>query len=296
MSQLKETLEGNGTSLNLLSSAETNGLGTISSDINPPSTTTTNPTAAPDRQQHQQSRSNQSNDNQEPNQSIWQQSSHPVALFFLFLFRSLAIATYVSLSIESTENFAPFVLEVESTTPNLPSTSFLHFFCSLSRQKLLCGFFSDSYVFSTVIVVILLSIDFWTVRNVSGRVLVGLRFWNQVDEDGSSYWVFESRDPSQAANVIDSKMFWMALYTFPVAWIFLLFIGIIKFNLSFLPIVLLALVFNLTNTIGFTYADRDSKRKWANELGSSGINGLLGQFGGGVLGGLTKVGMGKIFG
>ncbi|KAH9459863.1 hypothetical protein Pst134EB_008082 [Puccinia striiformis f. sp. tritici] len=255
MSQLKETLEGNGTSLNLLSSAETNGLGTISSDINPPSTTTTNPTAAPDRQQHQQSRSNQSNDNQEPNQSIWQQSSHPVALFFLFLFRSLAIATY-----------------------------------------LLCGFFSDSYVFSTVIVVILLSIDFWTVRNVSGRVLVGLRFWNQVDEDGSSYWVFESRDPSQAANVIDSKMFWMALYTFPVAWIFLLFIGIIKFNLSFLPIVLLALVFNLTNTIGFTYADRDSKRKWANELGSSGINGLLGQFGGGVLGGLTKVGMGKIFG
>jgi hypothetical protein len=49
-------------------------------------------------------------------------------------------------------------------------------------------------------------------------------------------------------------MFWMALYTFPVAWISLLFIGILKFNLSFLPIVILALVFNLTNTVGFTYA------------------------------------------
>jgi uncharacterized protein (UPF0548 family) len=66
----------------------------------------------------------------------------------------------------------------------------------------------------TVIVVVMLAADFWTVRvrcyvcyclspatfdeygyqNVSGRVLVGLRFWNQVDEDGSSYWVFESRD------------------------------------------------------------------------------------------------------
>lgn len=23
---------------------------------------------------------------------------------------------------------------------------------------------------------------------------MGLRFWNQVDEDGESYWVFESRD------------------------------------------------------------------------------------------------------
>lgn len=70
------------------------------------------------------------------------------------------------------------------------------FSLSLSGKyiQILCGFFSDSYVFSTVIVVILLSADFWTVRNVSGRVLVGLRFWNQVDEDGTSYWVFESRD------------------------------------------------------------------------------------------------------
>lgn len=31
-------------------------------------------------------------------------------------------------------------------------------------------------------------------KNVSGRTLVGLRFWNQVDDDGESYWVFESRD------------------------------------------------------------------------------------------------------
>lgn len=45
-----------------------------------------------------------------------------------------------------------------------------------------------------MLVVVLLALDFWTVRNVSGRTLVGLRFWNQVDEDGSSYWVFEHRD------------------------------------------------------------------------------------------------------
>lgn len=30
-------------------------------------------------------------------------------------------------------------------------------------------------------------------KNVSGRLLVGLRWWNQVDEDGKSRWVFESR-------------------------------------------------------------------------------------------------------
>lgn len=33
-----------------------------------------------------------------------------------------------------------------------------------------------------------------TMQNVAGRTLVGLRFWNQVDDDGESFWVFESRD------------------------------------------------------------------------------------------------------
>lgn len=64
----------------------------------------------------------------------------------------------------------------------------------------------------TVLVVVLLAMDFWNCRvrtplwmilhgplihapqNVAGRILVGLRYWNQVDEDGESYWVFESRD------------------------------------------------------------------------------------------------------
>lgn len=34
-------------------------------------------------------------------------------------------------------------------------------------------------------------------QNVSGRLLVGLRWWNQVDEDGKSHWIFESRKVSR---------------------------------------------------------------------------------------------------
>lgn len=41
---------------------------------------------------------------------------------------------------------------------------------------------------------------------MSGRVLVGLRFWNQVDESGASYWVFESKDTAgQPNNPVDQK-------------------------------------------------------------------------------------------
>ncbi|KIM33956.1 hypothetical protein M408DRAFT_325511 [Serendipita vermifera MAFF 305830] len=180
---------------------------------------------------------------------IFKQSSHPVALFFLYLFRSLAIVVYV-----------------------------------------MGGFLTDDYVLSTVAVVVLLAADFWNCRNVSGRTLVGLRFWNQVDEDGQSHWIFESRDPSRPANPVDSKMFWIALYLFPVLWILLLILSILKLNLSFLPIVVLALVFNFTNVIGFTYADRDAKARWASGVGF-GSYGLAGS----MVGSVVKQGVGRLF-
>jgi len=187
---------------------------------------------------------------------IFRQSSHPLALFCLYLFRTAAIAVYI-----------------------------------------LCGFFTDNYVLSTVAVVVLLAMDFWNCRNVAGRTLVGLRFWNQVDDDGESYWVFESRDPSRPANAIDSKMFWIALYVFPVLWFLLLIVSLLKFNISFLPIVALALVFNFTNVIGFTYADRDAKQRWASSVTADGFGmGALGGVGGQILGGMVKKGVGKVFG
>ncbi|EIW86547.1 Golgi apparatus membrane protein TVP23 [Coniophora puteana RWD-64-598 SS2] len=174
---------------------------------------------------------------------------------------------------------------------------FLYFFrIAAIAVYVLCGLFTDNYVVSTVVVVVLLSMDFWNCRNVSGRTLVGLRFWNQVDEDGESYWVFESRDPSRPANPVDSKMFWIALYTFPAAWLLLFVVSIIRFNVSFVPIVILALVFNITLVIGYTYADRDAKQRWATGIATSGWNLGMGGIGGQIVGGVMKNSVGKLFG
>jgi len=159
---------------------------------------------------------------------------------------------------------------------------------------ILCGFFTDNYVVSTVIVVVLLAMDFWNCRNVAGRTLVGLRFWNQVDDYGESYWIFESRDPSRPANPVDARLFWTALYVFPALWLGLFFVSLLKFNLSFVPIVVLALVFNVTNVIGFTYADRDAKKRWANSVVSS--NWSMGGLGGQMLTGVVKNSVGRVFG
>lgn len=45
-----------------------------------------------------------------------------------------------------------------------------------------------------VVCIVFISFDFWVVKNVSGRILVGLRWWNETDEQGETHWHFESLD------------------------------------------------------------------------------------------------------
>ena len=54
--------------------------------------------------------------------------------------------------------------------------------------------FSASFVNVFVVCVLLLAFDFWTVKNVSGRLMVGLRWWSEVQEDGSQHWRFEAQE------------------------------------------------------------------------------------------------------
>lgn len=202
--------------------------------------------------------------------------------------RNLAASSTMALNHDDAESALSGILK-QSAHPAVLLC--LYFFrVSAISVYVLCGLFTDNYVLSTVVVVVLLAMDFWNCRNVAGRRLVGLRFWNQIDEDGESYWVFESRDPSRPANPVDSRMFWIAIYVFPVCWLLLFVISIVRFNLSFIPIVVLALVFNITNAVGFTYADRDAKQRG---IASSAWNvGIGGQ----IMSGVVRNSIGKIFG
>ena len=45
-------------------------------------------------------------------------------------------------------------------------------------------------------VIIIGAIDFWITKNVAGRRLVGLRWWNEIKETGEEVWIFESKNES----------------------------------------------------------------------------------------------------
>lgn len=85
------------------------------------------------------------------------------------------------------------VQEILATSAH-PTVAVFHvaFKMAAIASYLLLGIFTKSFVVHFVLTVTLLAFDFWTVKNVSGRLLVGLRWWNDVDEDGAGTWRFET--------------------------------------------------------------------------------------------------------
>lgn len=139
------------------------------------------------------------------------------------------------------------------------------------------SWFVRNSVLIFIVVALLVAADFWNVKNISGRLLVGLRWWNESAEDGTSTWVFETADPQRYINPIDSKTFWVLIYALPAGWIFLGLLAILKFNVMWLLAVILALVLSLTNTFAFSRCDKFAK---ANNLIGQVSSSLLARFAG----------------
>lgn len=113
-------------------------------------------------------------------------------------------------------------------------------------------------------------------KNISGRLLVGLRWWNETDDNGESIWVFETANPDRVINPIDSKVFWIMLYSTPALWIALGILAFLKFQFLSLILVFIAIALTMTNTLAFTRCDKFGK---ANDLASN----VFGTVSGGML-------------
>ncbi|KAJ7296149.1 hypothetical protein O6H91_02G000100 [Diphasiastrum complanatum] len=146
-----------------------------------------------------------------------------------------------------------------------PLTALFHvlFKGSAIAFYILCSFFINSFIIQFVVTVFLAALDFWVVKNVSGRILVGLRWWNEINDQGESVWRFESldRESLERMNKKDSWLFWWTLYLTPVVWLALGIVAVIKFNFDYLLIVGMCLSLSAANIIGFTKCRRDAKKQ-----------------------------------
>lgn len=141
------------------------------------------------------------------------------------------------------------------------------------------GWFTSNFIFIFVICIILLAFDFWTVKNITGRLLVGLRWWSYVKEDGGNEWIFESLEDMAEVSPFDSRIFWWALYITPVAWGLLLVLGVLRLKIEYLPIVIAALMLSSANIMGYIKCSSSAQSKvrnlMENGLQQSSLRGAL---------------------
>lgn len=172
-------------------------------------------------------------------QKVLRQSSHPTVAIFHILFKLGAIGSYI-----------------------------------------IIGLFTKNFVIQFVMTVTLLAFDFWVVKNVTGRLLVGLRWWHEIAEDGiTQQWRFETIHDRDNLNVIDGRIFWWTLYASPVIWILLGIVCILKMNISYLIMVVIALVLNSANIIGYYKCNKDATEQIRNYLGKTMLGHAMNQSG-----------------
>lgn len=79
---------------------------------------------------------------------------------------------------------------------------------------------------------------------------MGLRWWSQINEDGSEEWIFESL-PGAKANAVDSTMFWGACYITPIVWIVLMVTGLLSLELATFSMSLINVGLAAVNLLGY---------------------------------------------
>ncbi|KAM6155922.1 Golgi apparatus membrane protein TVP23 homolog A [Rhynchocyon petersi] len=137
-----------------------------------------------------------------------------------------------------------------------PLATFFHLFFRVSAivTYVCCDWFSRSFVGCFVTVLLLLSLDFWSVKNVTGRLMVGLRWWNQIDEDGKSHWMFEARKVSShniAATEAEARIFWLGLIICPMIWVVFFFSTLFSLKLKWLALVIAGISLQAANLYGY---------------------------------------------
>ena len=87
--------------------------------------------------------------------------------------------------------------------------------------------------------------------------MVGLRWWNYIDNDGGSRWVFESRsseqDPASPQKLSSTEIyiFWAGLVAAPALWVLFLFTALFSFKLKWLVLVIIGLSLSGSNLLGY---------------------------------------------
>jgi hypothetical protein len=88
----------------------------------------------------------------------------------------------------------------------------------------------DNEILTFVLVVVLNALDFWAVKNVTGRKLVGLRWWSEIKEDNTEVWLYETMQANYTPNDCNAGVFWFGQASAGLLWSVLAFIKLVSLS------------------------------------------------------------------
>eukprot|EP01017_Pseudomicrothorax_dubius_P051268 TRINITY_DN9838_c0_g1_i3.p1 TRINITY_DN9838_c0_g1~~TRINITY_DN9838_c0_g1_i3.p1 ORF type:complete len:219 (+),score=33.78 TRINITY_DN9838_c0_g1_i3:97-753(+) len=147
------------------------------------------------------------------------QAAHPIACFFHFIFKAIAIFGYLVLQL-------------------------------LVKQ-----------ITAVIIIIVAAALDFWITKNITGRLLVGLRWWSEMDEDGNEEWRFETNDQQVSLNPIDKHIFWWCQTVATGFWVIVLVLDAISLAFFWGVVAVVAGILCGTNLFGYYKCSRVSKTR-----------------------------------
>eukprot|EP01122_Echinamoeba_exundans_P010901 TRINITY_DN4186_c0_g2_i1.p1 TRINITY_DN4186_c0_g2~~TRINITY_DN4186_c0_g2_i1.p1 ORF type:complete len:223 (-),score=43.40 TRINITY_DN4186_c0_g2_i1:145-762(-) len=137
--------------------------------------------------------------------------------------------------------------------------------------------FSGNSALVFVFCVLFVVFDFWTTKNVSGRLMVGLRWWNDVKPDGATEWRFESLEGKALINPWESRVFWVSTFVVSVVWGIFAVKTLFSFAWDWVPLTGLATILGCTNLVGYIKCARDAQRKFKKAATGYLVNAAINQ-------------------
>jgi hypothetical protein len=99
---------------------------------------------------------------------------------------------------------------------------------------------------------VLAAVDFWIVKNISGRLLVRLLWWNETNpHTQKNEWRFEYDPDRSTIHKIEDQLFWNTMYVSCTIWIVLSFFNLIQFKMEWLLLTSFIMGLNLTNLVAY---------------------------------------------
>lgn len=139
-------------------------------------------------------------------------------------------------------------------------------------------FFKNPLIIKLVTVFISGYIDFWFLKNISGRVLVGLFWYHKIEDSGKERIIYECKRDEKKNNSLNSKIFWFLLIFIFFVWCIIFFYNIISLSFNKSLICFNPFCFNLINCYCFYKCSDEQKEMllyYLNRRSKKGNNNLI---------------------